>query len=106
PDGRQGIITSTEALAVSEIPKHLVIIGGGIIGVELGSVYLRLGSKVTVVEFLDRIVPSMDEEISKELLRILRKQGMEFMLSTKVTGVKSKGKEVIVSAEGKGSDKL
>ena len=67
---KKRIITSTEALALPEIPKQLVIIGGGIIGVELGSVYQRLGSKVTVVEFLDKIAPSMDEEISKELLRV------------------------------------
>lgn len=103
---KKRIITSTEALNLSEIPKHLIIIGGGIIGVELGSVYLRLGSKVTVVEFLDKIVPSMDEEISKEMLRILRKQGMEFMLSTKVTGALSKGNEVTVTAESKTGEKL
>lgn len=98
---KKRVITSTEALTLTEVPKHLVIIGGGIIGVELGSVYLRLGSKVTVVEFLDKIVPSMDEDISKELLRVLRKQGMEFMLSTKVTGATVKGKEVTVTAEDK-----
>ena len=103
---KQRIITSTEALTLKEIPQHLVIIGGGIIGVELGSVYLRLGSKVTVVEFLDKIVPSMDEDISKELLRILRKQGMEFMLSTKVTGAKVNGKEVSVNAETKTGEKI
>lgn len=98
---KKRVITSTEALTLTEVPKHMVIIGGGIIGVELGSVYLRLGSKVTVVEFLDKIVPSMDEDISKELLRVLRKQGMEFMLSTKVTGATVKGKEVTVTAEDK-----
>src|SRR3954470_18994604 len=83
---KKRVITSTEALSLTEIPKHLVIIGGGIIGVELGSVYMRLGTKVTVIEFLDKIVPSLDEDVSKEMLRILRKQGMEFMVSTKVTG--------------------
>lgn len=103
---KKRIITSTEALTLTEIPEHLVIIGGGIIGVELGSVYLRLGSKVTVVEFLDKIVPSMDEEISKEMLRILRKQGMEFMLSTKVTGATVKGKEVTVTAESQDGKKV
>lgn len=96
---KKRIITSTEALTLTEIPKHLILIGGGIIGVELGSVYSRLGSKVTVVEFLDRIIPSMDEEISKEMLRVLRKSGMEFMLSHKVTGATVKGKEVTVTAE-------
>lgn len=96
---KKRVITSTEALTLTEIPKHLILIGGGIIGVELGSVYSRLGSKVTVVEFLDRIVPSMDEEISKEMLRVLRKSGMEFMLSHKVTGATVKGKEVTVTAE-------
>jgi dihydrolipoamide dehydrogenase len=102
---KKRIITSTEALSLTEIPKHLVIIGGGIIGVELGSVYLRLGSQVTVIEFLDKIVPSMDDDMGKEMLRILRKQGMEFMLSTKVTAAKVKGKEVIVTAENKAGEK-
>lgn len=103
---KKRIITSTEALTLTEIPKNLVIIGGGIIGVELGSVYMRLGSKVTVVEFLDKIVPSMDDDISKEMLRVLRKQGMEFMLSTKVTGATVKGKEVTVTAENKKGEAL
>src|ERR1043165_879229 len=103
---KKRIITSTEALTLTEVPKHLVIIGGGIIGVELGSVYLRLGSKVTVVEFLDKIVPSMDDEVGKELLRVLRKQGMEFMVSTKVTGATAKAKEVTVTAENKNGEKV
>jgi dihydrolipoamide dehydrogenase len=103
---KKRIITSTEALTLKEVPKHLVIIGGGIIGVELGSVYLRLGAKVTVIEFLDKIVPSMDDEVGKELLRVLRKQGMEFMLSTKVTGATAKGKEVTVTAENKAGEKV
>lgn len=103
---KQRIITSTETLSLKEIPKNLVIIGGGIIGVELGSVYSRLGSKVTIVEFLDKIVPSMDEEVSKELLRILRKQEMEFMLSTKVTGATVAGKEVTVTGETKTGEKI
>jgi dihydrolipoamide dehydrogenase len=98
---KKRIITSTEALTLSEVPKHLVIIGGGIIGVELGSVYLRLGAKVTVVEYLDKIVPSMDDDICKEMLRVLKKQGMEFMLSHKVTGANVKGKEVTVTATDK-----
>lgn len=103
---KKRVITSTEALTLTEIPKHLIIIGGGIIGVELGSVYKRLGAKVTVVEFLDKIVPSMDDEVGKELLRVLRKQGMEFMLSTKVTGAAVKGKEVTVTAENKAGEKV
>ena len=94
---KKRIITSTEALTLSEVPKHLVIIGGGIIGVELGSVYLRLGAKVTVVEYLDKIVPSMDDDICKEMLRVLKKQGMEFMLSHKVTGATVKGDYCLVA---------
>ncbi|MBX2902022.1 MAG: dihydrolipoyl dehydrogenase [Chitinophagales bacterium] len=103
---KKRIITSTEALSLSEIPQHLIIIGGGIIGVELGSVYRRLGSKVTVIEYLDKIVPSMDEDISRELLRILKKDGMEFHLGTKVTGATAKGKNVTVTAETKAGEKL
>lgn len=103
---KKRIITSTEALTLKEVPKHLVIIGGGIIGVELGSVYLRLGAKVTVVEFLDKIVPSMDDDLGKELQRVLKKQGMEFMLSTKVTGATVKGKEVTLIAENKNAEKV
>lgn len=103
---KRRIITSTEALTLPEIPKHLIIIGGGIIGVELGSVYMRLGSKVTVVEYLDRLVPSMDEDISKELQRVLKKQGMEFLLSHKVTAATVKDKEVSVSAENAKGEKL
>ncbi len=106
PIDKKRVITSTEALTLKEVPKHLVIIGGGIIGVELGSVYLRLGSKVTVIEFLDKIIPSMDDDLGKELLRVLRKQGMEFMLSTKVIGATTKGKEVTVTAENKNGEKV
>jgi dihydrolipoamide dehydrogenase len=93
-------------LNLPEVPKHLVIIGGGIIGVELGSVFLRLGAKVTVVEYLDKIIPSMDEDLSKEMQRVLKKQGMEFMLSHKVSGATVKGKEVTVSAENKNGEKV
>lgn len=103
---KKRVITSTEALNLPEVPRHLVIIGGGIIGVELGSVYLRLGAKVTVIEFLDKIVPSMDDEVGKELLRVLRKQGMEFLLSTKVTGASVKKNEVTVTAENKAGEKV
>lgn len=95
---KKRIITSTEALEMTEIPKHLIIIGGGVIGLELGSVYGRLGSKVSVIEFMDRIIPGMDAALSKELQRVLKKNlGFEFYLKHKVTGVKSNGKEVSVS---------
>lgn len=80
----KSIVSSTGALSLPKVPKHLVVIGGGVIGLELGSVWNRLGSKVTVVEFADRIVPSLDKEIGKNFYKILDKQGFEFMLSTKV----------------------
>ena len=80
------VVTSTGALALSKVPKHFVVIGGGYIGLEMGSVWRRLGSKVTVVEFLDRITPGMDGEVSKQFQRVLKKQGMDFRLKTKVTG--------------------
>jgi dihydrolipoamide dehydrogenase len=82
------IVTSTGALEFDAVPKHLVVIGGGVIGLELGSVWSRLGAQVTVVEFLDRIVPGMDGEVSKTFKRILDKQGLTFKLKTKVTGAK------------------
>ncbi|MDP6390813.1 MAG: dihydrolipoyl dehydrogenase [Alphaproteobacteria bacterium] len=82
------IVTSIGALTLSKVPKHMVVIGGGVIGLELGSVWRRLGAKLTVVEFLDRITPEMDREISKQFQRILEKQGMEFNLSSKVTAAK------------------
>ena len=84
------IVTSTGAIASPKVPKHLVVIGGGVIGLELGSVWARFGAKVTVVEFLDRILPTNDGEVSKQFERILKKQGFEFRLSTKVTGAKMK----------------
>ena len=80
------VVSSTGALALPEVPKHLVVIGGGVIGLELGSVWGRLGAKVTVVEYLDRVLPTMDNELSKQAQRIFAKQGMDFKLSTKVTG--------------------
>jgi dihydrolipoyl dehydrogenase len=83
------IVTSTGALELNKVPEHFVVIGGGYIGLEMGSVWRRLGSKVTVVEFLDRITPGMDGEVSKNFQRILAKQGMEFRLKTKVTGAKA-----------------
>ena len=80
------IVTSTGALDLAEVPKTMVVIGGGYIGLEMGSVWQRLGAKVTVVEFLDRITPGMDGEVSKQMLRILKRQGIDFKLGTKVTG--------------------
>lgn len=96
---KERVITSTEALKLKEIPKHLVIIGGGVIGIELGQVYLRLGAEVSVVEFMDRIIPGMDASLSKELTKVLKKQGMKFYTSHKVKSVNKKGKTVTVEAE-------
>ncbi|MBO6516354.1 MAG: dihydrolipoyl dehydrogenase [Bacteroidia bacterium] len=95
------IISSTEALKLPEIPKSLVVIGGGVIGLELGSVYARLGTKVSVVEYMDSIIPTMDRGLGKELTRVLKKLGFKFHLSHKVTSVENKGKSVTVKAEGK-----
>ena len=97
---KKRVISSTEALELTEIPKHLIIIGGGVIGLELGSVYARIGSKVSVVEFLPNIIASMDGTLGKELEKVLKKSGIEFHLGHKVTGVSTKGKTVTVSAEG------
>ena len=96
---KKRIITSTEALNLNEVPKHLVLIGGGVIGLELGSVYARLGAKVTVVEFMDSIIPTMDKTLGKELQKSLKKIGFEFLLSHKVKEVTSKGKEVNIKAD-------
>jgi len=96
---KERIITSTEALALKEVPKHLVIIGGGVIGIELGQVYLRLGAEVSVVEYMDRIIPGMDGALSKELTKVLKKQGMKFYTSHKVQSVERNGDAVIVQAE-------
>ncbi len=85
------VVSSTGALDLEKVPDHFLVIGGGVIGLELGSVWRRLGAKVTVVEFLDRIIPGMDAEIAKQFQRILQKQGVEFRLGQKVTGVKANG---------------
>lgn len=101
------VITSTEALELKEVPKHLIVIGGGVIGLELGSVYARLGSKVSVVEFMDRLIPGMDAALGKELQRVLKKNlGFEFYMKHKVTGVTAKGKEVTVSADNANGEKV
>src|SRR5690606_10822762 len=83
----QTIVTSTGALELDKVPERLLVIGAGVIGLELGSVWARLGSKVTVVEYLDRILPGMDSEVARQFQRMLQKQGMEFRLSSKVGGV-------------------
>lgn len=103
---KERVITSTEALELKEIPKHLVVIGGGVIGLELGSVYKRLGSEVTVVEFMDKIIPTMDGALSKELNKVLRKQGMKFMLSTAVQAVERNGDTVKVTAKDKKGEEV
>ncbi|WP_396589723.1 dihydrolipoyl dehydrogenase [Allomuricauda sp. R78024] len=98
---KERIITSTEALELKEIPKHMIVIGGGVIGLELGQVYKRLGSEVTVVEFMDRIIPGMDGGLSKELMRAMKKQKVKFSLSHKVKSVERNGDEVVVKADDK-----
>ncbi|HWI86147.1 MAG TPA: dihydrolipoyl dehydrogenase [Sphingomonas sp.] len=95
----QVVVDSTGALELAKVPGHMVVIGGGVIGLELGSVWRRLGAKVTVVEFLDQILPGMDGEVRKETNKILKKQGMEFRLSTKVTKVERKGKGAVLTVE-------
>jgi dihydrolipoamide dehydrogenase len=99
PIDKKRIITSTEALNLTEVPKHLIVIGGGVIGLELGSVYSRLGAKVTVIEFLDTLIPAMDRGLGRELQKVLSKQGFEFLFKHKVVGAETKGKEVTVKAE-------
>ena len=101
PFDKKRIISSTEALELKEIPKHLIVIGGGVIGMELGSVFARIGSKITVVEFLDSLIPTMDSTMGKELQRATKKLGMDFYLGHKVTAVESKGDQVTVKAESK-----
>src|SRR5438270_2475817 len=93
------IVSSTGALALEAVPKRLLVVGAGVIGLELGSVWRRLGSEVTVVEFLDRILPGMDAEVGKQFQRILQKQGMTFRLSSKVTAIDSSGKALKASVE-------
>ena len=93
------IVTSTGALSLSKVPEHLIVIGGGYIGLEMGSVWRRLGAKVTVVEFLDRIVPGMDMEVGAAFQKILTRQGMEFKLGMKVTGAKKDAKGVTLTLE-------
>lgn len=98
PDKKR-IITSTEALELTEVPKHMIVIGGGVIGLELGSVYARLGAEVTVVEFTDSLIPTMDRALGKELQKVLKKEGFTFHFKHKVKSVSAKGKTVTVKAD-------
>lgn len=100
PDGDR-IGTSTEALSYSKPPEHLVVIGGGVIGLELGSVWRRLGSQVTVLEYLDRILPGTDAEVADAAFKIFKKQGIEFHLGCRVTGAESKKKHARVTIDGR-----
>ena len=99
-DGER-IISSTEALKLSEVPKHLIVVGGGVIGLELGQVYSRLGAKVTVLEFQDRIIPNMDSSLSKELTKVFKKSGVKVNTSHKVSSIERKGDSVFIVAENK-----
>lgn len=103
---KKRVITSTEALELKEIPKHMIVIGGGVIGLELGSVYARLGSKVSVVEFMDSLIPTMDRTMGKELQKSLKKAGFEFYLSHKVKEVTAKGKTVTVKADNSKGEEI
>ena len=95
---KERIITSTEALSLTEIPKHMVVIGGGVIGLELGQVYRRLGADVSVIEYADRITPVMDASLSKELMKVMKKQGVKFYLSHQVNNVTRDGDQVRITA--------
>lgn len=107
PFNEKNVVSSTGALSLEKIPRKMVVIGGGVIGVELASVYNRLGSEVTIVEMLDRICPAMDDAVSKALLQILKKQGLTFHLSTKVAKAEAKNSEIILALEsGKESTSL
>ncbi len=103
---KKRVITSTEALELKSVPKHMIVIGGGVIGVELGSVYARLGAKVSVVEFLDSLIPTMDKTMGKELQKVLKKQGFDIYLKHKVTSVEAKGANVKITAEDSKGEKV
>ncbi|PHR70335.1 MAG: dihydrolipoyl dehydrogenase [Lutibacter sp.] len=98
---KKRVITSTEALSLTEIPKHMIVIGGGVIGLELGQVYNRLGSQVSVIEYMPKIIPTMDSMLSKELQKSLKKQGIKFFTGHKVTAVNTDGNEVVITADDK-----
>ena len=101
PLDKERIISSTEALSLQEVPKHMILVGGGVIGLELGQVYKRLGADVTVIEYLDHIIPSMDKSLGKEMMRVMKKQKVKFKLSHQVTDIKRDGDEVTVKAKDK-----
>ena len=103
---KERIITSTEALSLKEMPKHLIVIGGGVIGLELGQVYRRLGSEVSIIEYADRITPVMDSGLSRELMKVMKKQGVKFYLSHEVKDVSRKDKDVSVTALDKNQDEI
>lgn len=103
---KERVITSTEALSLTEVPKHMIVIGGGVIGLELGQVYRRLGAEVSVVEYMDRIIPTMDGAQSKELTKVMKKQGVKFYLSHQVSAVERKGDEVTVTATNKKGEEV
>ncbi|ALU75602.1 dihydrolipoyl dehydrogenase [Tenacibaculum finnmarkense] len=103
---KERVITSTEALKLKEVPKHLLVIGGGVIGLELGSVYKRLGADVTVIEYAPKITPTMDADVSKELTKVLKKQGMKINANHGVTSVERNGDEVIVKATNKKGEEV
>ena len=104
-DGER-IISSTEALKLKEVPKHLIVVGGGVIGLELGQVYSRLGAKVTVIEYQDRIIPNMDAGLSKELTKVFKKSGIKINTSHKVTSIERNDNLVVVSAENKKGENI
>ncbi|MBT8303544.1 MAG: dihydrolipoyl dehydrogenase [Bacteroidia bacterium] len=103
---KERIITSTEALKLKEIPKHMIVIGGGVIGLELGQVYRRLGSEVTIVEYMDRLIPTMDSALSKELTKVFKKAKFKVNVSHKVKSVERNGNEVIVKADNKKGEEV
>ncbi|MFN5032782.1 MAG: dihydrolipoyl dehydrogenase, partial [Flavobacteriia bacterium] len=105
PDKKR-IITSTEALNMTEIPKKMLVIGGGVIGLELGSVYGRLGTEIEVVEFANTIIPTMDGALGKELTRVLKKEGFKFNLEHRVQKVENKGKSVVLTALNKKGEEV
>lgn len=98
---KKRVISSTEALELPEIPERMIVIGAGYIGLEMGSVYQRLGTEIDVLEYLDSALPNMEKAMGKELKKVLKKQGLNFNFKTKVTSVENKGKEVVVKAENK-----
>lgn len=102
---KERIISSTEALKLKEIPKHLIVIGGGIIGLELGSCYKRLGSQVSVLEYADAIIPTMDAELGKTMQRVMTKEGFSLYVSYQVSSVSRNGNEIVVKAKDKKSEK-